>query len=538
MRLSFEVRDKVSGVGIAGAPAAIKSQSSGDTIPGGNVIADASGLVTYQQDGSPGDVYAEVTIGTEVKRYGSRATGPSGLVQVGELPELLRALLPGVVQGVDASLAVHSTGAANLSVAVGSGLALLQGVSYRQYTNPKTVALGAAHPTNPRIDLLVARGDQVSGVTTLVVKSGTPASVPVAPTVTQSSAIWEEGLAQVRVEAGTLTVDEAKITDVRRFVVTSIPTGSVTNTMLAADSVTSAKIQENAVGPSEIASGAVSTDELANLSVSTAKIALLAVTAAQIADATIPESKLAAAVVTKLNATGPTVPADGSITLAKMAANSVDSSKIVDATIVAADIANATITGGKIATGTVAEANLTTAVQTKLNATNGNQTIDVYGPGIGLASGNPAVLDFKEGFAISLNATDNVRIALAFPAPIVATTTRDGTAGFASTTSTTGALLLSVSLVIPSDDYTYDVEVEGYLGFFNSTNVWSGIEVRLGGTASGYVGGAGATFRDFGRKLTVLDVAPGTYTVALYGKTNSGTLNYDGGWVRATATPR
>ncbi len=51
-----------------------------------------------------------------------------------------------------------------------------------------------------------------------------------------------------------------------------------------------------------------------------------------------------------------------------------------------------------------------------------NQSIDVYGPGLGLITSNPAVMDFKNGFALSEPVPDVVRLDLAYGGNGTATT--------------------------------------------------------------------------------------------------------------------
>ncbi|HEX6468499.1 MAG TPA: hypothetical protein VF069_05335 [Streptosporangiaceae bacterium] len=84
----------------------------------------------------------------------------------------------------------------------------------------KTVAVPPAHPSNPRLDLIVARqrdqqyGDESSGMTVECV-SGTPAAAPVPPPVPGDYVV----LAQLTVRAGAGVISSTDITDRRSFAV-------------------------------------------------------------------------------------------------------------------------------------------------------------------------------------------------------------------------------------------------------------------------------------------------------------------------------
>ena len=121
----------------------------------------------------------------------------------------------GIVHNDGAELAVSPSVPAAMSVSVGTGMALIQG---RYYINDGDLTLNveAADPSHPRIDRVVVRLEATPGRTVhAVVKKGTPATSPVAPTLTRTAETWELSLAQVRVEAGATSILSAKITDER-----------------------------------------------------------------------------------------------------------------------------------------------------------------------------------------------------------------------------------------------------------------------------------------------------------------------------------
>jgi hypothetical protein len=112
-----------------------------------------------------------------------------------------------------------------MTVSVGAGMAFVQGASSATqgvYTvvndSSFTLAVSAANPSNPRIDLVVLEVlDQAySGSSNLAqvrVLAGTPATNPAPPTATGSFI----ALAQIQVPANASAVTSANITDLRPF---------------------------------------------------------------------------------------------------------------------------------------------------------------------------------------------------------------------------------------------------------------------------------------------------------------------------------
>lgn len=109
---------------------------------------------------------------------------------------------------------------AGLGVSVNSGQALVRG-HYYVSTGSEALALATADVTNPRIDTIVLRLDPTANTILLAVLTGTPASSPVAPTITQSdAAVYELPLANVAVAAGATSV--GTITDRRTFIAKNV----------------------------------------------------------------------------------------------------------------------------------------------------------------------------------------------------------------------------------------------------------------------------------------------------------------------------
>ena len=104
-----------------------------------------------------------------------------------------------------------------MDVQVNVGKAFINGYYYSNRDAAKRLTLGPAHATLPRIDRVVLRLDLSQGgrAITAVVKPGTPAATPAAPGLQRDNAAWELGLADVRVNAGAVSVLQSNITDLR-----------------------------------------------------------------------------------------------------------------------------------------------------------------------------------------------------------------------------------------------------------------------------------------------------------------------------------
>ncbi len=131
----------------------------------------------------------------------------------------------GVVGGDGQQLNVTATGSV-MQVDVGTGAAFVghsRGTvaQRRHYINGAkvTLAIDAADPTNPRIDRVIVRLNvnetNVADRCKLKILKGTPASSPAIPPLTRSGAVYDIGLAQVRVNAGVTAIGQSNITDER-----------------------------------------------------------------------------------------------------------------------------------------------------------------------------------------------------------------------------------------------------------------------------------------------------------------------------------
>lgn len=123
--------------------------------------------------------------------------------------------------------AVSAFGTPNMTVNVAAGYAVIAGTSsanqglYRVFNDATVnIAIAAADPTNPRIDLIVLTINDAfySGATNNAViqrVAGTPAASPSAPATPASSIV----LAQIAVAANVVSITNANITDKRSRVI-------------------------------------------------------------------------------------------------------------------------------------------------------------------------------------------------------------------------------------------------------------------------------------------------------------------------------
>lgn len=105
-----------------------------------------------------------------------------------------------------------------MQVKVRSGAAWIRG-HYYESDAQETLAISAAHATLNRIDRVVVRLNWTASTISLAVRTGTPASTPSAPAVTQTTTTWEISLAQVYVGAAVSTIAAGNVKDERPWAV-------------------------------------------------------------------------------------------------------------------------------------------------------------------------------------------------------------------------------------------------------------------------------------------------------------------------------
>lgn len=104
----------------------------------------------------------------------------------------------------------------NMEIALSTGWIFANGFAL-EIEESETLEHDVAHPDNDRIDRVVVRFDtNPEGLDFYpVIKKGTPAKDPVAPSPTRDNYIYEMSVAQVLIKAGKSYVEDSEITDER-----------------------------------------------------------------------------------------------------------------------------------------------------------------------------------------------------------------------------------------------------------------------------------------------------------------------------------
>ncbi|MEZ0396841.1 MAG: hypothetical protein ABWK53_10490 [Anaerolineales bacterium] len=125
-----------------------------------------------------------------------------------------RWLKSGVVDFLD-RLEVYgdSTG---MQVKIRSGAAWIHG-HYFESDATETLPIASSDPLLNRIDLVALRLSYTDHAIDFQVLTGTPGTSPTPPSLTQTDAIWEIPLAQVYVQAGSITITANDVTDLRNY---------------------------------------------------------------------------------------------------------------------------------------------------------------------------------------------------------------------------------------------------------------------------------------------------------------------------------
>lgn len=138
-----------------------------------------------------------------------------------------------------------------------------------------TISVPASDPVLDRIDIVYLEVNKNSGVRAnkLDILTGTPASTPVPPTLTEGPTVFQYALAHIYVNAGVTAIYSTDITDkvgdtktpfVESGLYQPLLDGSVETKHLAGLAVTSAKLASGAVIAGKISSGAVTAGNIAS----------------------------------------------------------------------------------------------------------------------------------------------------------------------------------------------------------------------------------------------------------------------------------
>lgn len=137
-------------------------------------------------------------------------------IDSGPLKNLIAKLFSnGVLPNPATNLQVE-TGGNGMNVIVHAGFCIING-GLKLEDADKTLVLQASDSTYPRIDTVVMRwndNDEVRACDLYVVE-GTPSANPVRPTLTRTASIYELGLADIFITAGSTSIDSFRITDTR-----------------------------------------------------------------------------------------------------------------------------------------------------------------------------------------------------------------------------------------------------------------------------------------------------------------------------------
>lgn len=110
------------------------------------------------------------------------------------------------------------TGADN-TIVIGTGIGWIKNSEFSGKVIAQkesiSIDMGLADSIYPRIDAVVIQFDANKNETTIVVKNGTAATTPVAPSVVRTETIYELHLYQVKREAGSVAITASAITDLR-----------------------------------------------------------------------------------------------------------------------------------------------------------------------------------------------------------------------------------------------------------------------------------------------------------------------------------
>lgn len=153
-----------------------------------------SQITGYAEDGSP--IYDRAADSSVLRRW------------------MANYFTDGVFHGVN-SMGMRVTPGAGMEVSVSPGAVSIQGAIGIEDVARKLVL--SASGTSARIDTVVARLNLETDVRSvdLYVVTGTPSQNPVRPSLTRNMSIWELGLADIRVNAGSSQLTITDITDTR-----------------------------------------------------------------------------------------------------------------------------------------------------------------------------------------------------------------------------------------------------------------------------------------------------------------------------------
>ena len=121
----------------------------------------------------------------------------------------------GVFAGIDNECAVSATAVPSMDVDVDTGTFVVGGV-FGRIAAAGTITIGVAHAVNPRIDRVILKRDNSTGLVTVEYLAGTAAVAPVPPPLDRTAPEYECSLAQIYVPALAVAINPENVWDERR----------------------------------------------------------------------------------------------------------------------------------------------------------------------------------------------------------------------------------------------------------------------------------------------------------------------------------
>jgi len=242
MKLQFRIQDIPDGNPISGLSATLRSLSTGEAIA--SAMSDSEGFVSFTLNGTPPPCQVQITKGAETRFISSQVEGPAGAFDLSEMERVLQGI--GTVSGgvsalLGSALEVTTTGAADLTVSVGTGAAITpDGFLFVSYA-PTVLTIPA--PTSPATlatFFVVVDGSTAAaslGQTQLkVVTSVATNQTKLADVISRSSSLVIAA-ADINQEERPLLLEGVRTTQVTRFAETTV------DTQVAVTSTTAANVE-------------------------------------------------------------------------------------------------------------------------------------------------------------------------------------------------------------------------------------------------------------------------------------------------------
>lgn len=138
--------------------------------------------------------------------------GPS--YTAGEFAEYFSRFLTDGVYVQNGNIDLKVSAGSGMSVDIDTGYAFIKGYMYKNDA-VLTKTISTADDTLDRIDRVVLKFDEVNKIIGVVIKKGSLASSPIAPSLENTDTLKEISLAQIRIKKGVTSINQSDITDER-----------------------------------------------------------------------------------------------------------------------------------------------------------------------------------------------------------------------------------------------------------------------------------------------------------------------------------